>query len=93
MAMMFLFLVDMSTGNKRKWAPSDAQWCLNNINELSLKSFAVNFSLYDRMYAHTRYKNIITKNVPAEQKGSLIQEMAIWMKLKDVVDKFASSRI
>ncbi|KAG1117398.1 hypothetical protein G6F42_013449 [Rhizopus arrhizus] len=76
----------MSTGNKRKRTPCDAQWCLDNIDDLSIKSFATNFSMSDRMYATTRYKNILTKYAPTDHKERLLQELAIWTKSMDVVD-------
>lgn len=84
--MALLSLVNMSTGNKRKRTPCDAQWCLDNINDLSIKSFATNFSMSDRMYATTRYKNILTKYAPTDHKERLLQELAIWTKSMDVVD-------
>lgn len=84
--MALLSLVSMSTGNKRKRTPYDAQWCPDNIDDLSLKAFVTNLSMYDRMYATTRYKDIFTKYVPTDHKECLLQEMAIWMKSKNVVD-------
>ncbi|KAG0190283.1 hypothetical protein DFQ28_002265, partial [Apophysomyces sp. BC1034] len=76
----------MATGKKRKRTPNDAQWCLNNIDDLSLKTFVANFSMTDRMYASTRYKNILTKYAPTDHKKRLLQELATWTKSTDAID-------
>lgn len=84
--MALLSLVNISTGNKPKRTPCDAQWCPDNIDDLSLKAFATSLSMYDWMYETTRYKNIFSKYVPTDHKECLLQEMTIWMKSKNVVD-------
>lgn len=40
----------------------------------------------DRMYATTRYNNILTKYAPTDRKGRLLQELATWTKSTDVID-------
>ncbi|ORY97441.1 hypothetical protein BCR43DRAFT_489776, partial [Syncephalastrum racemosum] len=77
------FLASMPNEKKRKRPPCDAQWCLDNINDLSVKSFATAFSMADRVYAHARYKNILAKYAPNEHKKRLLEEHAIWKRSMD----------
>ncbi|CAO3703510.1 unnamed protein product [Rhizopus stolonifer] len=43
--------------------PSDAVWCLENLDTLSLESFALHFGLTQKLKTMTRYRNILNKYI------------------------------
>lgn len=59
---------------------ADIQWCINNRDTLTLKSFANEFGLLDRQYAVARYTSIINNRPLAENQERLQSELNLFKK-------------
>ncbi|KAG1135622.1 hypothetical protein G6F37_012622 [Rhizopus arrhizus] len=59
---------------------ADIQWCINNRDILTLKSFANEFGLLDRQYAVARYSSIINSRHLAENQERLLSELNLFKK-------------
>ena len=69
--------------SKRKRTPNDAQWCLNNFNTLTVKTFALEFGLTDRQYTMARYRNILSAHFSEDRRENLLQDLDAWKKSLD----------
>lgn len=67
---------------RKRRLSSDAQWCLENKDTLSLKKFVEQYSLTDRHYASSRYRTIVTKYLINDQKRLLL-EYNTWKQSED----------
>ncbi|GAA5806218.1 hypothetical protein HPULCUR_011749 [Helicostylum pulchrum] len=64
--------------------PFDAQWCLENVGKLDLKSFALHIGLTDKTKALTRYRNIIRKWINDDAtKKKLLSDLKTWLATVD----------
>lgn len=62
----------LATGKKRtRVLAVDSSWCLNNIESLSVMSFAREFKHKDQRYCHSRYNTIIEDHIPPEEQPRL----------------------
>ncbi|KAI7901437.1 uncharacterized protein BX663DRAFT_562340 [Cokeromyces recurvatus] len=62
---------------KESQLSSQAQWCLDNKKDLSLKKFVEHYKLTSRHYASSKYINIINRYLIDDQKR-LLSEYNIW---------------
>lgn len=84
--------IDNTTSSKRKSATMtekkkrqrvlavDSSWCLDNIENLSIMSFARKFQHKDQNYCHSRYSTIIENHIPEEQRSRLKDDLKNWRK-------------
>lgn len=64
----------------QKLLPADVRWCLDNKDDLSLVSYVDHFTLASRRYAVRRYKHIIKRNIPKEDRRRLLSELKFFTK-------------
>lgn len=84
--------MDNTTSSKRKNATLttrkkrtrvlavDSSWCVNNIESLSVMSFAREFKHKDQHYCHSRYNTIIENHIPQEEQPRLRDDFNNWKK-------------
>jgi hypothetical protein len=82
--------------NKRKRRiPSDAQWCISNVDTLTPKSFFLFFHHTEKDLATRRYKLIIDKWIDASNRTRLVNGLKAWRKSEEMIlfwrEKAASS--
>lgn len=66
--------------------PSDAQWCLENVDKLDLKSFTIHTGMTDKTKTLTRYKNIISKWINDHAaKKRLLSDLKTWLSTVDSI--------
>ncbi|KAI9480454.1 MAG: hypothetical protein EXX96DRAFT_480952 [Benjaminiella poitrasii] len=65
---------------KRQRQPSsDAVWCLENLDTLSLESFALHFGLTQKLKTMTRYRNILNKYISDDHvRKNLLDDLKNW---------------
>ncbi|KAI8344414.1 hypothetical protein BC941DRAFT_335144, partial [Chlamydoabsidia padenii] len=56
---------------KQRVMAADVQWCINNRNTLTMKSFINEFGILDKNYAVSRYTSIISNRHLAEDRQRL----------------------
>ncbi|KAI9468409.1 hypothetical protein BDB00DRAFT_777359, partial [Zychaea mexicana] len=52
----------------------DVHWCIDNVANLSVQTFAITFKHYDRQHCHSRYNIILDSHIPEEHKSRLQDE-------------------
>ncbi|CEG81522.1 hypothetical protein RMATCC62417_15716 [Rhizopus microsporus] len=65
--------------------PVDAQWCINNIDSLSPKSFFICNNHFERASATRRYKLIVERWIDSGEKTRLLIDLAQWKKSEEAV--------
>ncbi|ORX62836.1 hypothetical protein DM01DRAFT_1273876, partial [Hesseltinella vesiculosa] len=50
---------------------ADAQWCVHNVNNLTVKNFALEHGHYERRQCHSRYKTIVVNNILKAEQARL----------------------
>ncbi|KAI8092009.1 hypothetical protein BDF21DRAFT_332538 [Thamnidium elegans] len=68
---------------KQRVMSADVQWCLNNKDTITLKSFAENFGLLERQYAVSRYTSIINSPHLAADQERLQSELDLLKKSEE----------
>lgn len=64
---------------RKRQPPPDAAWCLENLDTLSLESFALHFGLTQKLKTLTRYRNILNKYISDENtKKNLLDNLKMW---------------
>lgn len=61
--------------SSQKLLPADVRWCIDNKDDLSLVTYVDHFTLASRGYAVRRYKHIIKKYIPRDERGRLLSEL------------------
>jgi hypothetical protein len=62
---------------------ADVDWCINNVVNLSAKTFASTFKHSDRQYCHARYRLILESHIQEEHRGRLQDKFETWRKTMD----------
>ncbi|ORE01110.1 hypothetical protein BCV72DRAFT_217923, partial [Rhizopus microsporus var. microsporus] len=65
---------------------------INNVTELSVKTFANMFKHYDRQHCYSRYSMILDSLVPEEHRGRLQGEFETWRKTMDCTEFWYNQR-
>ncbi|CEP15886.1 hypothetical protein [Parasitella parasitica] len=60
---------------RKRRLSSDAQWCLEYKDTLSLKKFVEQYSLTDRHYASSRYRTITTKKTQLDAHAGAVDHI------------------
>jgi hypothetical protein len=73
--------------NKRpRVLAADASWCVDNMDNLTPKAFAIAFKYTNKIYTHSRYKTIIENHLPQPDQSRLLIEFESWRKSFDCTE-------
>ncbi|KAG0988240.1 hypothetical protein G6F28_009828 [Rhizopus arrhizus] len=81
-----------STRKRTRIKAADVHWCIDNVANLSVQTFAITFKHYDRQHCHSRYNITLDSHIPEEHRSRLQDEFETWRKIIDCTEFWRNQR-
>ncbi|KAG1532444.1 hypothetical protein G6F51_013102 [Rhizopus arrhizus] len=81
-----------STRKRTRIKSADVHWCIDNVANLSVQTFAITFKHYDRQHCHSRYNIMLDSHIPEEHRSRLQDEFETWRKTIHCIEFWRNQR-